>query len=72
LIGAENVGRGDTSTSGADIEGLGEFDELGTGRVGTADEDGNLELDARRATSWGVIHALPCLIEFSLHGQGVP
>jgi hypothetical protein len=72
LIRAENVGRGDTGTGGADIESLGEFNELGTGRVGAADEDGNLELDARRATSWGVIHALPYLIEFGLHGQGIP
>ena len=48
LIGAQNVGRSDTSTDGADIEGFGEFNEFGARSIRPANENGNLKANARR------------------------
>jgi len=42
LIWPKNVGGSDTGPIGANIEGFGEFDELGAGGVGTTDEDWHL------------------------------
>ena len=47
LIWPENVGRGDTRTSGADVESFGEFDELGARHIGASQEDRHLQADAR-------------------------
>jgi len=68
LIGPEDVRRGDTGAIGADIEGLGELDELGAGGVGAADEDGYLQTETWRPSCRRGAHALPCLENVCLHG----
>jgi hypothetical protein len=40
---------GNTGASGADVQSLGEFNELGTGSVGGANEDRNLDADTAGA-----------------------
>jgi hypothetical protein len=51
LIRPENVGGGNAGALGADIESLGEFDELSARHIGSSKEDGNLQADAWRASS---------------------
>src|SRR5260221_7506289 len=47
LIWPENVSRGDTGTSRADVESFGEFDELGARHIGASQEDWHLQANAR-------------------------
>jgi len=42
LIGTKNIAGGNAGASGADIEGLGELDELGAGHIRPPQEDGHL------------------------------
>ena len=42
LIGADNVGRSDTSSSSTDIESLGELYEFSSRDVGATNENGHL------------------------------
>jgi len=46
LIGPQNVSRGDTSASGANVESLSELDEFSAGRICSSHEDGHLETNA--------------------------
>ena len=41
---------GDAGARGADVEGLGELDEFYAKSIGPAQEDGNLDADARALT----------------------
>ena len=61
------MSRGDTRSRRADVQGLGELDELHTGRVRTPNKNGDLQLDSRRATRYGIVQALPCLHKPRLH-----
>jgi len=49
LIRPENVRGGNTSAGGADIEGLGELNELSAGDICPPQEDRHLQADAWRA-----------------------
>lgn len=57
LIRAQDVGRSDIGTGGADIQGLGEIDELGSGGVCPTDKNRNLQANARRKPCWRKGHA---------------
>jgi hypothetical protein len=59
LIGSKNVCRGNTGPVGADIEGFGEFNELGARDIRTAKEDGHLQANTRRASGGRCFHELP-------------
>ena len=48
LVGPKNVRRRNAGTGGANIESLGEFDELRAGDIGSSHEDGHLQADALR------------------------
>jgi len=48
LIQAENMGRSDASTSRANIESLGEFDEFGSRGINTTNKDRYLQADSWR------------------------
>ena len=61
LIQAKYVARGDTGASSANIESLGKFNELGTGGIISADKDGYLKPDSRRASTRGKLQALAIL-----------
>ena len=63
LIGADDMRRRNTGPSGADIEGLGELDELGAGHIPPPQEDGHLQADPRRASGWRSFHEL-LLLEY--------
>ena len=67
LIWSKDVGRGNTGARGANVERLGQFDELGARGVRASHENGNLELDPRRATGWKMIQALPYLRSLGFH-----
>ncbi len=58
------MGRGDTSTSSADVKGLGELNELDAGSVDTAEKYGHLEADARGLTALNGVQALAFVIYF--------
>ena len=59
----------DTSASGADIEGLGELDELCAGHIDTAQKHGNLQPEARGTALNGIqTRTLPVNLRF----QGAP
>ena len=47
LIGSKDVGRGNTSTSGANVHGLRQFDEFGPRGIRAAYKDGHLETYSR-------------------------
>jgi len=64
LIGPENMGRGNTSAGGADIEGLGEFNELCAGHVCSPQEDRHLQADAWRAPGCRSFQELPLFQTF--------
>lgn len=61
LLRPQEVRRGDARARGANIEGSGEFDKLGTGGVRSPEEDGDLEPDSGGATIPMRIHANPLL-----------
>jgi hypothetical protein len=61
LVGSQDVSRGDTRPRRANVQRLGKLDKLGSGSIGTADENGNLELDSRRASRRRIVQPLPCL-----------
>jgi hypothetical protein len=58
-VGPQNMYRGDTGASCADIERLGQFDEFHARGIGSAQKDRHLKLDTGRATLMRWIHALP-------------
>jgi hypothetical protein len=66
LIGSKNVSRGNTGPVGADIEGFGEFNELGARDIRTAQEDGHLQANTRRASGF---QGLPNLENVGLQGR---
>ena len=51
LVGPKNVRRGNAGAGGADIEGLGQLDELGTRDIGSSEKNGHLQADAWRTSS---------------------
>ncbi len=59
--------RSDTGTGGADIKGLGKFDELGAGGIRTANKDRNLQADAGRTSSGRCLQVFLLLFEKILH-----
>ena len=61
LVRSEDMSRGDTRSSRADIERLGELNKLDARRIGTANKNGHLELDSGRATRRRIVQALPYL-----------
>jgi hypothetical protein len=63
LIWSENVCRGDTSTRGADIESLCEFDELDPGGVDAAKKNRYLKANSRGPSALGRIQALTFLVD---------
>jgi len=67
LIGPDDMRRRNTGPGGADIEGLGEFDELGARDVSATNENGNLQTNAGRAPGSGRSDALPFLKNVNLH-----
>lgn len=67
LIGLQNVSRGDTRASGADIQRLGKLDKFRPGNILAANEHGNLEFDTWRASRWRKGQALPCLKSGRIH-----
>jgi hypothetical protein len=50
LIQAKNMGRSDAGTRSADIEGLSEFDEFGSGGINSANKNRNLQTDSWRTS----------------------
>jgi hypothetical protein len=50
LIGAQDVGGGNTRTSSTNIESFCELDEFSTRDIGPAQEDRHLETNSRRAS----------------------
>ena|SRR5271155_4954500 len=61
LVCTQNMGRGDTSTSGANIEGFGQFHELRAREVRCSQKDRYLKANARRAASREILQALAFL-----------
>ena len=62
LFRLKDMRGGYASASGADIEGLGELNEFGTGHISPPEEDGHLQTDARRASGRRNLHE-PALFE---------
>jgi hypothetical protein len=67
LIELENVGRRNTGASRTDVERLGEFDELDTGRIRSSQENRHLQAYSRGLAPLHMIQALAFLQTVDFH-----
>ena len=64
LVRAEVMGRGNAGAGSADVKGLGQLNELEAGSIDSAEKDGHLEADARRATALNGLQPLAFVVYF--------
>ena len=71
LLGSQNVSRGNTGARSADVQRLGELNELSTGRISSPNKDRYLQANSGAAPRGGDFQALLFLEDIQLHVVGL-